>query len=229
MIVDWESFRHKLTPLPKKQFPVGSRVYKGHQGKGKTLSMVHYALSVKKQFPKCIIYSNIKLKNTPFDLTYFYFDDVAGLREAISKTNGADGVLVLLDEAHLFFNRKDGIGVDVLTAISQQRKDRRKLVFSSQIWEELDLSLRKQVKEVVDCHTFWHIEINRVSDGETLSYDKTQSEYVAKKIRLEIFKLNDENVSVYDTYQKIVSNRQYVDNNTTPLPPVVIVGKGRAK
>ena len=65
---------------------------------------------------------------------------------ALAERRGAKGVLILLDEAHLYFHKSKGMPLDVLTAISQQRKDRRKLVFSSQIWEELDISLRKQVK-----------------------------------------------------------------------------------
>lgn len=105
---------------------------------------------------------------------------------ALAERRGAKGVLILLDEAHLYFHKSKGMPLDVLTAISQQRKDRRKLVFSSQIWEELDISLRKQVKEIVGCRTafFGLLEINTVSDGETLTYDKMAGAYVAKKITL---------------------------------------------
>ena len=116
----------------------------------------------------------------------------------------------MLDEAHLYFGRKDGIPLDLLTCISQQRKDRRRLVFSSQIWEELDISLRKQVKEIVHCHCmFGKIQINTVSDGETLHYDKQLSQFVADKKYTEIFKHNDEYYKRYDTFQKIITNQEY--------------------
>lgn len=116
----------------------------------------------------------------------------------------------MLDEAHLYFGRKDGIPLDVLTCISQQRKDRRRLVFSSQIWEELDISLRKQVKEIVHCRCILgKIQINTVSDGETLHYDKMLGQYVADKKYTEIFKHNNEYYTRYDTYQKIITNDQY--------------------
>lgn len=207
MRVDWKSFTKKWTPPKKNQFPTGSRVYKGFQGSGKTLSMTKYAIDMSKAYPNCYVFSNYIIKGIDnFDL----IQNDEDLKNALLFKNGADGVIVLLDEAHLYFNKKSGISLDVLTAISQQRKDRRRIVFSSQIWEELDISLRKQVKEIVNCRTvFGFLQINTISDGETLSYDKRESMYVAKKIRTEIFKHNEQLYSSYDTYQKIITNDEY--------------------
>lgn len=209
MRIDFHSFLQKWTRPEPHQFPVGSRVYKGFQGSGKTLSMVKYAQDIAKAFPECKIYSNIIIKGLPVS-QYKYIETDGDLIEALELPNGGKGVLVLLDEAHLYFNKKTGISLDVLTAISQQRKDRRRLVFSSQIWEELDISLRKQVKEIVSCKClFGKIQINTLYDGETLAWDKLQSSYVAKKIRTLIFKHYNSLYQSYDTRQKIVSNINY--------------------
>lgn len=206
MRVYWSTFTKKRSRQPRNQFPTGSRVYCGFQGSGKTLSMVDYAFRVKQAFPKCKLFSNIYLKG----IEYTHFTSSDDLKHVLNVRNGSNGVIVLIDEAHLFFNRKDGISLDVLTAISQQRKDRVRLVFSSQIWEELDISLRKQVKEVVTCSCFFNrLQINRVSDGETLHYDKLQSSYVCDKLYTEVFKHNDIMYRRYDTYQKIVTNEDY--------------------
>lgn len=215
MRIYWDTFPKKRTPEKSGQFPVGSRVYKGFQGSGKTLSMVKYALDIAKKFPDCYVFSNIKISGIK---NYQYIENDNILKYALTVKRGASGVLVLLDEAHLYFNKKNGISLDVLTCISQQRKDRRRLVFSSQIWEELDISLRKQVKEIVSCHSFGPIQINTISDGESLTYDKLQGAYVAKKIRTEIFKHNNELYQAYDTYQKIITNNEYerqLSNNLT--------------
>lgn len=207
MKIFWKTFPAKWVPPKKNQFPTGTRVYKGYQGSGKTLSMVFYAFQIQKGFPNCKIFSNIKIKGLN---NYTFFNDDKILFEALETRNGCDGVLVLLDEAHLYFNKKSGIPLDVLTAISQQRKDRRRIVFSSQIWEELDLSLRKQCKEIVSCRTFLKkFQINTISDGESLSYDKLSSQYVAKTIRTEIFKHSIDLYNSYDTSQKIISNSSY--------------------
>lgn len=207
MIIDLKSFKYHWTRPKKNQFPTGSMVMKGFQGSGKTLSCIKYAFDLQKQFPNCQIYSNILIKGLN---NYHYFNDDNGLAEALETRNGCDGVLVLLDEAHLFFGKKSGIPLDVLTAISQQRKDRRRIVFTSQIWEELDISLRKQVKDIVSCRTFLSkIQVNIVSDGESLTYDKLASEYVAKKRYTWVFKHSDLLYDSYDTRQKIITNNNY--------------------
>lgn len=209
MRIFWDTFPKHYTRPPKNLFPTGSRVYKGYQGSGKTLSMVKYALDIHKQFPNAYIFSNVKIHGID-DKHYMFIEDDNILKYALTVKRGADGVLVVLDEAHLYFNKKSGISLDVLTCISQQRKDRRRLVFSSQIWEELDISLRKQVKEIVSCKCLFNkIQVNTISDGETLSYDKLQSCYVAKHISTEIFKHNDMLYSSYDTFQKIITNDEY--------------------
>lgn len=216
MKIYWDTFPKKWKKPPKGQFPVGSRVYKGFQGSGKTLSMVKYAIDIAKAFPNCVVYSNIIIKGVK---NYIYIENDDVLKEALACRNGGAGTLILLDEAHLYFNKKTGISLDVLTCISQQRKDRKRLVFSSQIWEELDISLRKQVKEIVSCSCYFGcLQVNSISDGETLQYDNLQSCYVAKHIRTEIFKHNIELYNSYDTYQKIVSNEEYSRSPASQTP-----------
>jgi hypothetical protein len=207
MRIDFESFTKSWHMPSRGQFPIGSRVYCGFQGSGKTLSMIHYVIKIRREYPACAVFSNIKL--TIPDFPYAYFQTAEQLSTALNASFDANGKIILIDEAHLFFNKKSGISLDVLTAISQQRKDRTRIVFSSQIWEELDISLRKQVKEIVRCHKIFNLQINTVSNGETLTYDKIQSEYVAKKLYTEVFKHSDELYRCYDTRQKIVTNKDY--------------------
>ena len=63
MKVYWKTFPKKWVPPKKNQFPTGSRVYKGFQGSGKTLSMAKYALDISKAYPNCQIYSNKRIAN----------------------------------------------------------------------------------------------------------------------------------------------------------------------
>ena len=226
MKIYWDTFTKKWQRPKKGQFPTGSRVYKGFQGSGKTLSMVKYAIDLSKAYPNCEVFSNFIIKGIE---NFNYVESDEDLKYALGLRNGTDGVLVLLDEAHLYFGKKSGISLDVLTAISQQRKDRRRIVFSSQIWEELDISLRKQVKEIVSCHCLGGmIQINTISDGETLSYDKLAGEYVAKKIRTEIFKHNIQLYNSYDTLQKIITNEEYM-RTPSGQPQTIILQNNLAK
>lgn len=216
MKIYWKTFPKKWQKPPKGQFPTGSRVYKGFQGSGKTLSMAKYAIDLANAYPNCQVYANFMIKGIK---NFHYIETDDDLKDALAFRNGAGGVLVLLDEAHLYFGKKTGISLDVLTAISQQRKDRRRIVFSSQIWEELDISLRKQVKEIVNCRCLLgFLQVNTISDGETLTYDKLEGAYIAKKIRTEVFKHNIELYNAYDTYQKIITNDEYSRTPSTSTP-----------
>lgn len=209
--INWDSFKKKYKRPLKGQFPTGTRVYKGFQGSGKSLSMLNDILQCRKMFPKAIIFSNLKIK----DLDYHFIKDTNEFRQAMRVTNGADGVLIAIDEAHLFFNKKDGIPLDVLTCISQQRKDRRKILFTTQIWEELDVSLRKQVKEVVSCRKVGRFQVNNVIDGESVKFDKLLGTWTGKTIEWNIYKHNEELYNKYDTFQKIVTNEEYMRPSNT--------------
>lgn len=205
MKIYWQTFKEKWQREKGKKFPVGSRIYIGHQGMGKTLSMVEDIIQLRKEFPKCLIYGNLSI-NIP---NYYKIESDNDLKYALAVQNGDAGVAVVLDEAHLFFGKKTGIPLEVLTSISQQRKDRRKIFMTSQIWEELDISLRKQVKEIVKCRNFFNfIQFNRVQDGYSLHYDKLQGEYVADKLYTYIFKHNIRLYRCYDTYEKIINNNE---------------------
>lgn len=214
MRIDWASFKKKYIPPEPNQFPIGSRVYIGHQGEGKTLSMVDYTFRIKEAFSSCKIFTNVKLRNIP----HYRLEDDEGVIRALNYQNGENGVLVLLDEAHLFFNKKGGIPLEVLTAISQQRKDRRRLIFTSQIWNELDISLRKQVEEVVACRKIGRFQLNTVYDGRTVRIDKSDYSYVMDKKYRELFKHNQEFYDRFDTYQKIIRNDEYDRTRTAAAP-----------
>lgn len=220
MKIYWQTFKEKFQPEPKGLPPMGSRVYKGFQGSGKTLSMVLYAREYSKSYPDAKIFGNL-----PIDLPgYIYTKDI---QKACRYKNGDKGVLILIDEAHLYFQKKGNLSIEMLGAISQQRKNRRKIIFTTQIWEELDISVRKQVKEIVNCRSFLHFLIlNTIYNGESLTYDKLQGEYVADKIRTEIFKKTKELCEMFDTTLEIVTNVEQIEGwgrGSAPQPQPLII------
>lgn len=220
MKIYWRTLKEEYQPEPKGLPPMGSRVYKGYQGSGKTLSMVLYAREYHRQFPEALIFGNLPVRLDG----YTYTDDIEG---ACRVKNGDKGVLILIDEAHLYFQKKGNLSIEMLGAISQQRKNRRKIIFTTQIWEELDISLRKQVKEIVHCTSFLKFFVrNIIYNGETLGYDKLQGEYVADKIRTEIFKKTKRLCSMFDTKLEIVRNTEQIEGwgrGSTPQPQYIQV------
>lgn len=208
--VDFRSFGKKLSKQDKNPFPIGTRVYVGHQGKGKTLSMVDYAYRLAAVYPEMVLYTNVIIKK-PIGIKVFAISTPEGLKKALEHQNGEKGVLVLLDEAHLFWSKKDGIPLEVIGAISQQRKDRRRIVFTTQVWYSMDIDLRRQVKEVVVCRQFpfWQkLQWNTVFDGETVK-QTVDNDITMDRIFTEFFKHNDEYHTRYDTHQKITKNSDH--------------------
>lgn len=216
--IDRKSLTKKKSPEKHGQFPTGTRAYKGWQGRGKTLSITEYVFRLKEKYPECVIFSNVKMQGIP-DFHYTKTDEE--VRQGLRFRNGEKGVINVIDECHLYCNKKTGISIDFLTQISQQRKERRKIVISSQIWEDLDISLRKQVPEIITCRNFLNLQINTISNGEGLHYNKQSGQYEAPLRGVEIFKRNDEYFKRYDTYQKVETNEVY-RREITPSTALVV-------
>lgn len=230
MVIDFKSFLKKKTLSDKGCFPYGSRVYKAFIGGGKTLSMTHDIFKLKEKYPKMITFANYNI----YGLKDFYLINSPQMMDyALSFNNGEYGVIVAIDEAHLFWLKKDGIPVEVLSAISYQRKDRKKILMTTQVWDELPVSTRKQVMEVVNCIRVFNMQINVIYNGSKLRYDKKESAYIAPKLYTSIFKHNDELYKSFNTTQKAIKNDELVANTLTmaqdapPVPVNVNIKKGK--
>ena len=83
--------------------------------------------------------------------------------------NGEYGVIFFIDEFHLELNSLESknIDIDVMVEISQQRKQRKHIVGTSQVFMRLAKPLREQIKDIVDCHSLLNLfQWNYIIDGE---------------------------------------------------------------
>ena len=126
----------------------GFSFFVGRQGAGKTISMVHYLERMKERYPDCLVVAN-------FD--YYRADKVmTDWRDLLTIRNGTDGVIFAIDEIHSEYDSskwKD-IPEDLLSEISQQRKQRVKIIASAQFYTRVAKPLREQAVTVVSCNTF---------------------------------------------------------------------------
>lgn len=206
MVIDVSSFFKHWTRPPKKQFPSYMVAYTGFQGDGKSLSLIQDVFEIKKDFPDCLIFSNMKIKG----LDYTLLTDIVDLVYCLQVENGDKGILIVLDEAQNWFNKRGGIPMEIMSEFCQNRKNRRCILMTSQIWNDLDVPLRKQVKKVVTCRNYFKkLQVNTYSNGYKLSFDKQSGEYVAPKLYTKIFKHNDEYYDRYETLEKIQTNKEY--------------------
>jgi hypothetical protein len=126
----------------------GVTLYAGKQGAGKTTAMAEYLVRMKHKYPNVQIYTNFGFKLQDGEFTHW--NDFFDIR------NGTDGVIFAIDEIQNEFNSTawKNFPETLLTEITQQRKQRIKIVSTSQVFTRVVKPLREQTHEVVECFTF---------------------------------------------------------------------------
>ena len=215
-------------------WPTGTQVYVGRQGSGKTISAVYHASKFRKRYSKLITVSNLLLtgmRTLHFDTReelrqaianidpqneYIYFENMSQLSLALVEVNnGKFGVLYLIDEIHTYFNSLDSknIPMFVFTEISQQRKQRKAIIGTSQLFLRMAKPFREQCDNIIICNTHFGILTTQTAyDGMTLEQDYDGSLTGTKRKRGWFFH-NRKIRNMYDTYQKVVSGAEQYDQS----------------
>ena len=127
----------------------GCIIFTGRQGRGKTVSMVHQALTLKHLYRKAKLIDNINIKGQDEDLKHW--------KQLIDYKNGMKGVVVCIDEMQNWFSsaQSKDFPPEMLSVITQNRKNRRIILGTSQSFHLLAKSIRSQATEVRECNTFF--------------------------------------------------------------------------
>lgn len=189
--------------------PDGLLVFCGSQGSGKTLSAVNYVYKLKEFYPKCKIVTNLELKDFPFDNeNVFLFKEAKDLTK---YKNGKEGVIFLIDEIQLYFNSlgSKNIDIDVMTQISQQRKQRIHIVATSQVFGRMSKQLREQFDTVIYCEKkfFGYMQKNSLINRDSIdSEESTGTNLKGKVVKTFCYFKNPLSFERYDTY-KVIENK----------------------
>lgn len=222
-------------------FPEGTTVFCGAQGSGKTLSAVRMVLEIVKRFPKCIVCSNIDFKYVPDGQK----EPVSGLKnhqgvfvpyndleQLISLENGYEGVLYVIDEMHLQFNslQSKNMPLEVFQEVSQQRKQRKCIIGTSQVYMRLAKPFREQISNVVICNTYFkYLQVNSFIDGTTAIETDRGLEAVCYGTK--IFFHSPALYNAYDTFAKVHAGQgfqaqSYYNNFGSSVSDVVVKSSG---
>lgn len=147
--------------------PDGILVFCGWQGSGKTISAVNYISQLTYMYPKAIVVTNTDLSNLNPDTTVLEYKGMSSLTDV---NNGEFGVIYFIDEIQLEYNSLESksIPIEVFVEISQQRKQRKHIVGTSQVYQRLAKPFREQIRWIVSCQNFLGcIQFNRLIDGQT--------------------------------------------------------------
>ncbi len=125
----------------------GCIIFVGRQGRGKSIGMVEFARRMQLEYPlsKCI--SNIKYK--------YADDEFKHWKKLVKYKNGKQGVICIMDETQNWFssNQSKNFPPEMLTVITQNRKNRRIILGTAQSFHLLAKALRTQATEVRECVT----------------------------------------------------------------------------
>lgn len=148
--------------------PSGTLVFCGSQGEGKTISAVQYVIKIAHEYPKSILCTNVDIDRDMFPEDYQIIE-YDGLETLKTISNGYYGVVYLIDEIHLELNSLESknVDIDIMTEISQQRKQRKHIVGTSQVYMRMAKPLREQIRNIVLCKNwFGLIQHNKLIDGD---------------------------------------------------------------
>lgn len=181
--------------------PEGLLVFCGPQGSGKTLSAVSYVRNLCEEYPRAILCTNVDIKGLPKKTRVIEYD---GLDCIKNLENGYYGVIYLIDEIHLEFNSLESknVPIEVMVEVSQQRKQRKHIIGTSQVYGRLAKPFREQIKYAVLCQNFFKVlQLNTLIDGAK-SVEK-DGKLVTDTVKRYFWFHRPDLYRSYDTYAKM--------------------------
>lgn len=125
--------------------------------------------------------------------------------------NGDKGVIFLVDEIQLYLNSlaSKNINMDVITQISQQRKQRKHIVCTSQVFGRMAKPLREQFSCVIICKAYFKfIQYNRLIDRDSIDGDDSTGTNLKGTVKKKFIWFHSPDMyKRYDTYYVIQRNK----------------------
>lgn len=127
-----------------------------------------------------------------------------GIKSLTKYENGIYGVIYFIDEIHLEFNSLESknVPIEVMIEVSQQRKQRKHIVGTSQVYMRMAKPFREQIKNVVICKKLLGcVQFNRLVNGETSHEVNGELKFDTTKVL--IWFHSPKLYASYDTYAKM--------------------------
>lgn len=197
MYAVWKYNREFRKAHPEYFDPDGIIVFCGGQGAGKTLSLVQYVQKICAKYPQVIVCTNLEL-HLPENIRVVPW---TGVQDFTDISNGYAGVMYVIDEIHLEFNSLESKKMDsnIFTVVSQQRKQRKHIVGTSQVFGRIAKPFREQFKYAVACRNILGVfQINTLVDARNAREEN--GEIIASNLKRFFWFHRPELYSSYDTY-----------------------------
>lgn len=120
--------------------------------------------------------------------------------------NDIEGTIYLIDEIQLYFNSLESknINPEVMVEFAQQRKQRKHIVATSQVFGRMAKPLREQFSSVVVCKNYFrYLQHNKLVDRDSIEESANDQSVKGKCIRQWWWWHSPLMYGRYDTYYKI--------------------------
>lgn len=186
----------------------GVHFFCGEQGSGKTLAALHFIKCTLERNPSAHFASNIK--------TDFQDSSITHYSDILKLDNGTFGQIIFLDEIQNWFssNESRNFPPSMLTEITQQRKQRKLIVCTSQVFTRVSKPIREQATliykpmTILGCLTI--VRVYKPSINDEGVADKL------RRLKTYAFVHTDDLRNCYDTYDKV---QRYSLKGFQDLPP----------
>lgn len=122
-------------------------------------------------------------------------------------SNGEKGIIYLVDEIQLYLNSLESknVNMDVMTQISQQRKQRKHIITTSQVFGRMAKPLREQFSNVIVCKNFLgFLQRNSLVDRDSIDSESSSDTNIKGIVKKNfIWFHNPRMYKRYDTYYVI--------------------------
>lgn len=185
----------KMTSDPNEFGLYGFHLFVGEQGSGKTVATAEFLKRIKAQYPLCKIATNFEYKEED--------SKIDSWQNLIFNNNGVYGQVDVIDEVQNWFssNQSKDFPPEMIQEITQQRKQRKIFIGTTQRFERMAKPLREQVNYIyypftlAGCLTVVRVYKPLVDSDGQLKKMRTVKWY--------FFVHTDEIRNSFDTYHKI--------------------------
>lgn len=174
--------------------PQGIHMFCGEQGCGKTIACVEMMLRYQKMYPHSRMITNFGVSSEDDELTKW--------EQLLDYTNEKKGVIVGIDEIqNWFMSGKNQLPEGMLEVATQNRKNRRIICCTAQVFTRVNKGLREQVTMVYEPHTY--LGCFTVVIKKKYKFDTDGSVLDSKIKGMYCFTHTEELRNAYDTYKVI--------------------------
>lgn len=174
--------------------PQGIHMFCGEQGCGKTIACVEMMLRYQKMYPASKMITNFGVTTED--------DELVKWQQLLDYSNEKKGVIVGIDEIqNWFMSGKNQLPEGMLEVVTQNRKNRRVICCTAQVFTRVNKGLREQVTMVYEPHTF--LGCFTVVVKKKYKFDSEGVVMDSKFRGMYCFTHTEELRSAYDTYKVI--------------------------